>query len=102
MAVQVNTYLLAGSIFGVSALTFGKWQLVASLGAVVFRTVGGPTILSSILRTPGQPLTRIKLAMKGTLTIQSNHVTVGCQQIDVCLMMHPASRLQQAYKPRTS
>lgn len=43
-----------GSIFGVSALTFGKWQLVASLGAVVFRTIGGPTILSSILRTPGR------------------------------------------------
>lgn len=45
--------LTAGGIFGVSALTFGKWQLVASLGAVVFRTLGGPTIMSSILRTPG-------------------------------------------------
>lgn len=45
--------LVGGSIFGMSALTFGKWQLVASLGAVIFRTIGGPTILSSVLRTPG-------------------------------------------------
>ena len=45
--------LPAGSLFGVSALTFGKWQLFASLGAVVFRTIGGPTLLSSVLRTPG-------------------------------------------------
>lgn len=44
-----------GSLFGVSALTFGKWQLFASLGAVIFRTIGGPTILSSVLRTPGMP-----------------------------------------------
>lgn len=45
--------LMGGSLFGVSALTFGKWQLFASLGAVVFRTIGGPTLLSSVLRTPG-------------------------------------------------
>ena len=44
-----------GSLFGVSALTFGKWQVASGLGAVVFRTIGGPTLLSSVLRTPGMP-----------------------------------------------
>jgi len=57
--------LSAGSLFGVSALTFGKWQLFASLGAVVFRTIGGPTLLSSVLRTPGMPFCHICICGHG-------------------------------------
>lgn len=80
----------AGGLFGVSALTFGKWQLFASLGAVVFRTIGGPTLLSSVLRTPGRRpchplticlLTPAKLCSAYTHTVFANFFTaVVCHQ----------------------
>lgn len=49
--------LLAGSALGLGALFIGKWQAVAAGAAILFRTVGGPTILSGVLRTPGTSTT---------------------------------------------
>lgn len=97
---------VAGSIFGMSALTFGKWQLVASLGAVVFRTVGGPTILSSVLRTPGgaspprapflaptSPLVSTPLWLR-PLTMLSSLAFIVATYVPVTFRPHKVSSLQ--------
>ena len=69
-----------------SAFTFGKWQLFASLGAVVFRTIGGPTILSSVLRTPGTP----SLSPPPSITLSPHHDRILLMSHG---FMHPVSCL---------
>ena len=38
---------------GLGLFTLAKWQTVATVAAVLFRSIGGPTLVSSALRTPG-------------------------------------------------
>ena len=38
---------------GLGLLGLAKWQSILAIAAVVFRTVGGPTLVSTVLKTPG-------------------------------------------------
>jgi hypothetical protein len=42
-----------GSVLGISTITFLKWQSIVGIAAAIFRSIGGPTLISTILRTPG-------------------------------------------------
>ncbi|KAK9817969.1 hypothetical protein WJX72_005108 [[Myrmecia] bisecta] len=51
---RLETQLIgAGGAVGLGVLGFTKWQTILTVGAVLFRSVGGPSLVSGILRTPG-------------------------------------------------